>query len=165
MVTGEERLDCVVIRRAEPSDRPKLLNAVAELQNYERELHETRLPGEQIADAYTRWMLSRAEGGGLVLAAESGGEFVGFAAAWIEQMQNVAETSDSNRFGFISDICILSGHRGKRIANQLLEAIVAHFDSAGITRVRVGLLAANRSAVRARALPHSALGFSGYEGH
>jgi ribosomal protein S18 acetylase RimI-like enzyme len=68
-------------------------------------------------------MLSSAEGGGLVLVAEDGDEFVGFAASWIELEENVAETSDSNRFGFISDICVLSKYRGKRIANQLLEAI------------------------------------------
>jgi hypothetical protein len=104
----------MVVRRAEPSDQPNLVKAVAELQNYERELHETRLPGEQIADAYTRWMLSTAEDGGVVLVAEDGGEFVGFAAGWIEQQENVAETSDSNRFGFISDVCILSKYRGKR---------------------------------------------------
>ena len=152
-------MDCIVIRRAELSDRPNLLNAVAELQNYERELHEARLPGEQIADAYTRWMLSGAEGSGLVLLAENADEFVGFAAAWIEQVENVAETSDSNRFGFISDICILSKYRGKRIANQLLEAIISHFDSAGITRVRVGVLAANRSA----RLAYERAGFQAYE--
>jgi ribosomal protein S18 acetylase RimI-like enzyme len=122
------------------------MKAVVELQNHERELHETRLPGEQIADAYTRWMLSSAEDGGLVLVAEDGGKFVGFAAGWIEHEENVAQTSDSNRFGFISDICILSKYRGKRIANRLLETIAAHFDSMGITRVRLGVLAANRSA-------------------
>jgi ribosomal protein S18 acetylase RimI-like enzyme len=84
-----------------------------------------RLPGEQIADAYTRWMLSSAEGAWLVVVAEDGDEFAGFAAGWIEHEENVAETSDSNRFGFISDICILSKYRGKRIADPLLEAIIA----------------------------------------
>ena len=70
----------MVVRRAEPSDRPNLVKAVVELQSYERELHETRLPGEQSADANTRWMLTSAESSGLVLVAEAGGEFVGFAA-------------------------------------------------------------------------------------
>ena len=104
-------------------------------------------------------MLSSAEGGGLVLVTEDGDEFVGFAAGWIEHEENVAETSDSNRFGFISDICILSKYRGKRIANQLLEAIIAHFDSAGIRRVRVGVLAANRSG----RLAYERAGFQPYE--
>ena len=90
----------MVVRRAEPSDRANLMKAVVELQNYERELHETRLPGEQIADAYTHWMLS-SEDGGLVPIAEDGGEFVGFVAGWIEHEENVAETPDYNRFGFI----------------------------------------------------------------
>jgi hypothetical protein len=58
-------LQCIIVRRAEPSDRPNPVRAVAELQNYGRELHETRLPGEQMADAYRRWMLSSAEDGGL----------------------------------------------------------------------------------------------------
>ena len=84
-------------------------------------------------------MWTSAESSGLVLVAEAGGEFVGFAAGWIEHEENVAWTSDSNRFGFISDICVLSKHRSKRIANRLLETIVAHFDSAGITRVRLGV--------------------------
>jgi hypothetical protein len=30
------------------SDRPNLLKAVAELQNYEPELHETRLPDDKL---------------------------------------------------------------------------------------------------------------------
>jgi len=153
-------LDCIVVRPVKPSDLPDLLRAVAELQEYERELHETRLPGEQIAHAYTRWMLSNAEGGdGLVLVAQDRNEFVGFVAGWIEHEENVAQTADSNRFGFISDICILSKYRGKRIANELIEAIISHFNSAGITRVRIGVLAANRSA----RLAYERAGFEPYE--
>jgi ribosomal protein S18 acetylase RimI-like enzyme len=150
-------LDCIVIRRAEPSDRSDLLKAVIELQDYERQLHETRLPGEQIADLYTRWLLSSAEGGGLALVAGHGDVYVGFAAGWIEHEENVAQTSESNRFGFISDICVLSDHRGKRIIG--LEAIVGHFELAGITRVRLGVLAANRSA----RLAYECAGFEPYK--
>jgi ribosomal protein S18 acetylase RimI-like enzyme len=104
-------------------------------------------------------MLSSADGGGLVLVAKDEDDFVGFAAGWIEHEENVAETSESNRFGFISDICVLSDYRGKRIANQLLEAIIAHFASAGIARVRLGVLAANRSA----RLAYERAGFQPYE--
>ena len=38
----------MVVRRAEPSDRPNLVKAVVELQNYERELHETRCPASKL---------------------------------------------------------------------------------------------------------------------
>ena len=91
-------------------------------------------------------MLSNAEEGGLVLVAEEHENFVGFAAGWIEHQESLAETADSNRFGYISDICVLSTYRGKRIASLLLEAIVTHFRSADIARVRIGVLSANQSA-------------------
>jgi hypothetical protein len=42
----------LTIRNAAPSDRPHLRMAVVELQEHERNLHATRLPGETIADAY-----------------------------------------------------------------------------------------------------------------
>jgi len=49
-------MDKLVIRLATPSDLPDLRQAVVELQDYERRLHVTRLPGEQIADAYVAWL-------------------------------------------------------------------------------------------------------------
>lgn len=152
-------MDQIVIRRVKSSDRPDLLKAIVELQNFERELHDTRLPGEQIADSYTDWMLSNAESSGSVFLAEVDGMFAGFVSGWIEQEESLAETADSNRFGYISDLCVLSTFRGKRIANHLLDAMVAHFRSADVARVRVGFLAANRSAK----IAYERAGFRPYE--
>ena len=45
----------VTIRDARPTDQAQLRRAVVEIQEYERKLHNTRLPGEQIADAYLAW--------------------------------------------------------------------------------------------------------------
>jgi ribosomal protein S18 acetylase RimI-like enzyme len=56
-----------------------------------------------------------------VLIAETQGIFVGFAAGWVEQDDNIAETADSNRFGYISDICVMPAYRGQRIALRLLD--------------------------------------------
>jgi ribosomal protein S18 acetylase RimI-like enzyme len=134
------------IRTAIPSDRPHLLQAVVELQDYERRLHATRLPGEEIADAYLDWMLKQAAEGGAVLVAEIDDAFAGFVAGWIEQQHNIAETPDSNRFGYISDICILPVYRGKRIANLLFAAFEQHLAQAGITYLWINVLAANTSA-------------------
>ncbi len=99
----------VAVRPATPADRPRLRAAVVELQDRERLLHPTRLPGGQVADAYLEWMLRRAGAAGAagaVLVAESGGEFAGFVAGWVEQAGNIGETPDSNRFGHVSDICV-----------------------------------------------------------
>jgi ribosomal protein S18 acetylase RimI-like enzyme len=102
----------LIIRPATPADRPQLRAAIVELQDYERLRHATRVPGEQVADAYLDWMLRQVETDGAVLVGERGGSFVGFAAGWIEQTNNIGETEDSNRFGLISDVCVMPAFRG-----------------------------------------------------
>jgi GNAT superfamily N-acetyltransferase len=147
------------IRSANATDRPRLRQAIVELQDYERMHHETRLPGEQVADAYLDWMLHRAEAHGAVLVAESNCILVGFVAGWIEESENVGETPDSNRVGYVSDICVMPAFRGHRIAAQLLEGIERHLAKFGITRLRINSLAANKSA-RAS---YERAGFAPYE--
>ncbi len=148
-----------VIRPAAPTDRPALRNAVVQLQDHERPLHPNRLPGEHVADAYLDWMLARAEAWGAVLIAEDDGRFQGFVAGWIEVSQNIAETPASNRFGYVSDICVLPQFRGRRIAALLLEAIEGRLRRAGVQYLRLDALASNRSA---RAT-HERAGFVAYE--
>lgn len=139
-------MDQLIVRPAAPSDRPHLRTAIVELQEHEWRLHATRLPGEAIADAYLAWMLDRAAASGAALVAEFDGAFAGFAAGWIEEDSNIAETPDSNRFGLISDVCVLPGYRGRRVASRLIEALESHLSRTGVTRIRVGALAANRAA-------------------
>jgi ribosomal protein S18 acetylase RimI-like enzyme len=139
-------MDRVTIRPAKTSDRPALRLAPVELQEFERRLHETRLPGEVIADAYLDWMLWQAAESGAVLVAESGGMVIGFVAGWIERTENIAETADSNRVGYISDICVLPSRRGHGIAGRLLDNICKQLETAGMTRIGIASLADNRSA-------------------
>jgi ribosomal protein S18 acetylase RimI-like enzyme len=151
--------DPLGIRPARQADQPELRRAIVELQDYERLRHATRLPGEQIADAYLEWMLRQAAAGGAVLVAESGGSFVGFVAGWIEATENIAETPDSNRFGYISDICVMPEFRGQRVAARLLDGIEQYLRRAGVVRLRINALAANTSARASYA--HA--GFAPYE--
>jgi ribosomal protein S18 acetylase RimI-like enzyme len=136
----------LTIRPAIPSDWPQLRQAVIELQEHERRLHSTRLPGEQIADAYLKGMQRKAGERGAILVAEIQSAFVGFVAGWIEQERNIAETDNSNRFGYISDICVLPAYRGQRLASRLLDALEQHLRGEGAMRMRIGTLAANGSA-------------------
>ncbi len=147
------------IRSAERFDRADLRRAIVELQEHERRLHATRLPGETIADAYLAWMLAQAANGGAVFVAEVDGAFAGFAGGWVVEESHIAETPNSNRFGLVSDVCVLQRYRGRRIASQLVGALEAHFAGAGVSRVRIGALAANRAA-RAS---YERSGFSPYE--
>ena len=153
-------MDELNIRLATRSDRPHLRAAIVELQEHERRLHGTRLPGEAIADAYLAWLEERAVvAGGVILVAVAAGEFAGFAAAWVEETESIAETPDSNRFGYVSDLCILPGYRGRRIAGLLLAAVENVLAVAGITRLRLSTLAMNDAARRA----YDRAGFAPYE--
>jgi GNAT superfamily N-acetyltransferase len=91
-------------------------------------------------------LLHKAETQGAVLVAESNCIFVGFVAGWIEETDNIGETPDSNRAGYISDVCVMPEFRGRRIAAQLLKEIVRRLARFGIMRLRINALAANRSA-------------------
>ncbi len=150
----------VAIRPALPSDRSDLVQAIVELQNYERALHATRLPGEGVAEAYLEWLQEQTQNfAGATFVAQSGGVFVGFVVGWIETADVITETPDSNRFGYISDICVLPAFRGQGVAPHLLRAIERHLGQAGIARLRLSALAANASA---RAC-YERVGFTPYE--
>lgn len=136
----------LTIRTAVPSDRPDLRRAFVELQEFERRLTDTRRPGKHIAEAYLDWMQDHAASYGAILVAETDGTFAGFVCGWIEQQSNIAETPDSNRFGYISDICVLPPYRGHGIASRLLDAMSNCFRSLGITRCRLNVLAVNATA-------------------
>ena len=136
----------VTIRDARPMDQAQLRRAVVELQEFERKLHKSRLPGEQIADAYLAWIENQIGEDGALLIAEIDHCFVGFVAGWIEHGDAIAETTEANRFGYISDICVMPEFRGQRIATRLLSAIEERLSCRGITRIRISSLVANSSA-------------------
>ena len=147
------------VRLAHASDKAALRAAVAELHNVEGRLHDSRLPGEETADAYLAWMLAEAAHDGAVFVAEAGGVFAGFAAGWVVQDEYIEETPDSNRFGYISDVCVLPAFRGRRIAARLLEALEVRLSLYGIKRIRLSALAANKAARTS----YEHLGYVAYE--
>ncbi|MGO9421883.1 GNAT family N-acetyltransferase [Roseiarcus sp.] len=147
------------IRAATAADRSDLRRAIVELQEHERRLHDSRLPGEQVADAYLGRIESRAAESGAMLVAEWAGAFVGFVAGWIEESDAIVETPDSDRFAFVSDIFVAPEFRGRRVASQLLGAIERCLAQPGITRLRLCALAANDAAIHA----YRRDGFSPYE--
>ena len=89
----------VIIRPAMPADLPDLRLAMVELQEHERRLDATtRLPGEQIADAYLgRLRQEVAEKRGAIFIAERDGVFAGFAVGWIIERDHIPESADSTR--------------------------------------------------------------------
>jgi ribosomal protein S18 acetylase RimI-like enzyme len=83
---------------------------------------------------------------GAVFVAEVDGAFAGFAAGWVAENESLAETADSNRCGFVSDLCVLPAFRGQGVAQRLLAALEANLASADVSRIRLYVLAANEEA-------------------
>ncbi|HTR12034.1 MAG TPA: GNAT family N-acetyltransferase [Roseiarcus sp.] len=152
-------IDRVAIRLAESSVVPDLRLAVVELQEHERRLHPTHLPGSEIADAYVAWMVTQAARSGAILIAEVDGVFAGFAAGWVDDDDKLAEAPDSRRFGLVSDICVLPAYRGRRLASRLLDGIENRLATTGVIRIRIGVLAANGPACAS----YERSGFTAYE--
>jgi ribosomal protein S18 acetylase RimI-like enzyme len=148
------------VRVAIHADEAHLRGAVADEQDYERALHDTRRPGLEVAERYLAHVKEKvAHNRGALLVAELNGVFAGYAACWVEHDDNVAETEDSNHFGYVSDTYVVPEFRGHGVVARLLEAAESHLRNVGVLRMRIGVLANNASARRA----YEKYGFGPYE--
>ena len=141
----------VTIRRYEDRDRPAVIAALIALQEHERAMHDTRLPGAGNTEIYfDRLLAELAAQSGAMFVAEAAGKFAGMVVGLIEAYDVVMETSDSCLFGYCSDIFVAPDLRGSGLAQKLLDVLERHLAAqAPITRFRVNVLAVNRIACRA----------------
>lgn len=143
-------LSKVRIRPYEPRDRADVVAAEADLQEFERKLHDTRIPGDVAAEPTFRLLESLINANeGEMFIAEEGGAFVGYAAGFILRDENPAETEDSNVCGYINDVYVVPDRRGRGIASLLLRAVEDYLRAKGMARLRINTLVANESAKRA----------------
>ena len=150
----------IVLRDATSADRPFLLDAIAALNDHERALHDTRLPGAEIAEAYfAKISAAITTDHGSIVVALSGDRRVGYMACRVGTGDAVAETADSNRFGYISDVFVTSDTRGRGIAALLVAEAERRLRPYGVTRLRLSSLTNNDQAIRA----YRKAGFSDYE--
>lgn len=150
----------IVLRDATPEDRPFLLSAIAALNDHERALHDTRLPGTDIAEAYFNQIHGKiASDHGCIVVAFDGAQRVGYMACRIGTDDAVAETADSNRYGYISDVFVAADLRGRGIAALLVAEAERRLRPLGVTRLRLSSLANNDQAIRA----YRKAGFADYE--
>ena len=148
------------IRPATEADRPWLVSAMACISDHERTLHDSRRPGADCADAYLAQVEAAiAADGGAILIAQRGEALLGCIAFRACRDENVAETPDSNVYGYVSDLYVVETARGQGGAGSLLAAAESHFRRARLARMRIGSLAANAPAVRA----YGKFGFGEYE--
>jgi len=153
----------IIARPARPDDRPALVRFMSALQDVERGLHpDSRLPGADMAEAHTAYLLQRAAApGGTVLLAErqESGRAVGFLIAYEEAQEGVYLTPAFERIGWVSDLFVEEAARGGGATDALLDAAAAHFRARGVTRLLLSYLVGNDAAARA----YEKRGFAPYE--
>jgi ribosomal protein S18 acetylase RimI-like enzyme len=139
-----------LIRPYIEADRPAVVAALITLQEHERAIHDTRLPGGDNTAVYFDRLLDElaAKAGGFFVA-EQAGRFAGLVAGFIEAYDVLLETSDSCLYGYCSDIYVEPAFRGTGLAQRLLDVLERHLAAqAPIARLRVNVLAVNRIACR-----------------
>jgi GNAT superfamily N-acetyltransferase len=153
-------LSQVRVRPYEPRDRANVVAAESDLQEYERKLHDTRIPGDEAAEPTFRLLesLINANDGEIFVAEDSKG-FLGYAAGFILRDENPAETEDSNVCGYINDVYVVPDRRGRGVASLLLQAVEDFLRAKGMVRLRINTLVAHESAKRA----YAKHGFGPYE--
>jgi len=151
------------IRPYAQADYDWVLQCEVDLQEHERAIHDTRLPGLPHSRDYLAMLWDElADGHGIMLIAEDAqGERLGLVAGYIIDAPWPMETRDSTRYGYVSDIFIRPEARGSGLAQALLDAIAAHLHAAEptLTRLRVNVLAVNAIARRS----YEKAGFTPYE--
>ena len=133
-----------------------LRDCVIELQDYEREL-DPRLPsGLDIVDEYIPQMMQRCKSCiGQVLVAELDGNVAAYVTILTKVSSGELEDGDIE-YGLVADIVVRQTFRGKGIGRALLKAAENYAIDHDVQWLRIGVLAANRSAKEL----YSSLGYS-----
>jgi GNAT superfamily N-acetyltransferase len=148
-----------VVRLYAPNDRAAVIAALVALQAREAELSDARLPGSSALPYLDALLVQHARRSGALFVAELDGTIVGVAACVVLEEPSMLEPPDSIRFGVVTDVYVDPDRRQRGIARRLLEAAERHLAAAGVTRMRIGLLAGNEDARRT----YERCGFAPYE--
>ena len=130
-------------------DTDALVAGIADLQEIERALSETRRPGAEIAEPYVRYLKENtAQKSGAIFVARVNEKIVGFISCWIGHNDNLAETPESNTYGYISDAYVSPEFRNQGVFQKLKTYAEKHlFQFEEVKMVRINVLADNTPAL------------------
>jgi ribosomal protein S18 acetylase RimI-like enzyme len=151
----------VEITEYQDSDKDALIAGIVDLQEVERMLTDTRRPGGEVAEAYVAGLLEDvSQQQGKIFVARDGSTVAGFVACWVEREDNVAETTDSNVYGYIPDAYVAPEYRGRGVFQKLNAKAEEYLRSLPeVTRIRITVLASNAQALAA----YRKAGYGDYE--
>jgi ribosomal protein S18 acetylase RimI-like enzyme len=150
-----------VIRPGDDVDWPALGQAIADLQDFERNIVGYPLrPGREIAQDYAADLRERvAADHGVFLVAEANGKIVGVLAGYVHEAGDRLVDAAFDRSAYISDLFVLEGWRRKGVGSALVQAFKQVMRANGLQYVSVCVKSRNRAAHEA----YRAYGFEDYE--
>ena len=137
------------IRAYKPEDSKHVRECFIELQEFERVIEPSRLPGDAVADAYIDYMFAKcAEYDGTLLVAELDERIVGFVCVWARVKAREVEEliNGPSEFAVVSDLVVLPAYRARGLGRALLQAAERFAIEKGSSTIRIGVLARNGSA-------------------
>ena len=143
-------MEGLIVRPAVEADREQLIRLMVELQDYERFIHHSRLPGAEVAEGHFERLVDWVEqSAGALVVAEDQDEVVGYAPGWMAVDNDPLQHPDYRRHGYLADVFVTQRWRAKGIARSLLAGIETHLRQSGAKRLRIGSLARNANAIAA----------------
>jgi ribosomal protein S18 acetylase RimI-like enzyme len=149
------------IREGGAADWAALGQAVAEIQDFEREIVGYPLrPGREIRQAYLADLRERMSvDDGVFLVAEAGGEVVGVLAGYVHQAGDRLVETAFDRSAYISDLLVRSAWRRQGVGAALVRAFADAMRAKGLQWMSVCVKSGNAVAHRA----YRTYGFEDYE--
>ena len=150
-VFPEELMFSLTIRPYQEADREAVLQAIFVLQEHEFSMSSTRCQPSLVLSVQCLREIQKtcAKNNGQILVGHQKQDVVGFVAYHYESTTFGCETTDSNHFAMVSQICVLPQFRCQNNGYQLLSAAEDAIRASGLTnRIRIWVLANNQEAIR-----------------
>jgi ribosomal protein S18 acetylase RimI-like enzyme len=151
----------LVVRPGSEADWPALGRALADLQDFERDVVGYPLrPGSEVWQDYLADLRGRlGAGNGVFLVAEARGVIVGVLAGYPHQAGDLLVDPAFDRSAYISDLFVRNAWRRKGVGSALLRAFEQAVRASGLQWLIVCVKSRNSTAREA----YRACGFEDYE--
>jgi ribosomal protein S18 acetylase RimI-like enzyme len=150
-----------VVRPGDDADWPALGRALADLQDFERDIVGYPLrPGCDVWQDYLADLRQRVRGDqGVFLVAETGADIVGVLAGYVHQARDLLVDPAFDRSGYISDLFVNDAWRRRGVGTALMRAFEQIMRGNGLQWLSVCVKSRNTMAREA----YRSHGFDDYE--
>jgi GNAT superfamily N-acetyltransferase len=136
----------VRIRAYQSEDQERLEACILELQNFEQALEPDRVEGARIVARNREELVAIVrQNRGQIFVAEVSAEVVGFVCVCLEHEEDVY-LSTLVDYAYISDLVVLSSHRGQGYGTALLQKAEEFARLQGMTMLKIQVLVKNQQA-------------------